>query len=109
MIQLTVLAAQSCLTLSDPMGYCSPPGYSVHGILQARKLEWVAIPFSKGSSLPREGKELACNAGDLGSILGSRRSPEEGNSYPLQYSCLENSLDREAWRATIHGVAKNRT
>ena len=44
-----VLVAQSCLTLRNPM-YCSPPGSSVHGILQARVLEWVAVPSSRGSS-----------------------------------------------------------
>ena len=54
-------------------------------------------------------KESACNTGDLGSIPGSRRSPGEGNDYPLQYSCLENPMDREAWRATVHQVAKSRT
>ena len=47
--RVKVLVAQSCLTLCDPM-VCSPPGFSVHGILQARKLEWVALPFSRGSS-----------------------------------------------------------
>ena len=50
---MEVLVIQSCLTLCDPMD-CSPPCSSVHGILQARILGWVAIPFSKGSSLPRE-------------------------------------------------------
>ena len=45
-----------------------------------------------------DGKESACNAGDMGSILGSERSPEEGNDYPLQYSCQENSKDRGASR-----------
>ena len=45
------------------------------------------------------GKESTCNAGDLGSISGSRRSPGEGSGYPLQYSCLENSMDRRAWWA----------
>ena len=44
-----------------------------------------------------EGKASACNAGDLGSTLGSRRSPGEGNGSPLQYSCLENPMDRETW------------
>ena len=44
-----------------------------------------------------EGKESACNARDPGSIPGLRRSPGEGNGYPLQYSCLENSMDREDW------------
>ena len=53
------------------------------------------------------GKESACNAGDLGSIPGLGRSPEEGNGYPLQYSGLENSMDRGAWQATIHGVTKS--
>ena len=46
---------------------------------------------------------------DKGSIPGLRRSPGEGNGNPLQYSCLENSIDREAWRATVHGVAKSWT
>ena len=46
-----------------------------------------------------EGKESACNAGDLGLIPGLGRSFREGNGYPLQYSCLENSKDRRAWRA----------
>ena len=47
--------------------------------------------------------------GDLGSNPGSRRSPAEGNGYPLQYSCLENSMERGVWWATIHGVAKSQT
>ena len=54
-----------------------------------------------------DSKESACNAGDLGSIPVSRRSPGEGNGYPLQYSCLENSMDRGAWRAIVHVVAKS--
>jgi len=52
------------------------------------------------------GKESACNAGDLGSILGSGRSPGEGNGNPLHYSCLENPIDREAWWAIVHGCAR---
>ena len=51
----------------------------------------------------------AYNAGDPGSILGSGRSPGEGNGNPLQYSCLENPTDGEAWLAIVHGVAKSRT
>ena len=54
-------------------------------------------------------KESACNAGDLGSIPGSGRSFEEGIGYPLQYSCLGNSLDRGAWRATVPGFTKSQT
>ena len=58
--------------------------------------------------LPRssDGKESTCNEGDPGSIPGSRRFPGEGNGNPLQYSCLENPMDRGAWYSTIHGVAK---
>ena len=50
------------------------------------------------------GKESICNAGDAGSIPGSGRFPGEGNDYLLQYSCLENSMDRGAWKAIVHGV-----
>ena len=60
----------------------------------------------RGSSV---GKEPACNAGDardMGSIPGSGRSPGGGYGYPLQYSCLENPIDRGAWRATVHGVSR---
>ena len=54
-----------------------------------------------------EGKESACNAGYLGSISGSGRSAGEGNGNPLQYSCLENSMDRGAWQTTVYEVTKN--
>ena len=54
-----------------------------------------------------DGKESACNAGDLGSILKSGRSPGEENGYPLQYSCLENSMDRGTWQAAVHGFTKS--
>ena len=56
-----------------------------------------------------DGKESACSAGDGGSIPGWGRSPGEGNGNPLQYSCLENPMDRGAWQAIVHGVAKSRT
>ena len=56
-----------------------------------------------------EGKESTCNAGDSGSIPGLGRSAGEGNGNPFQYSCLENPMDRGAWWATVHGVAKSRT
>ena len=56
-----------------------------------------------------DGKESSCNEGDAGSIPGSGRSPGEGHSNPLQYSCLENSLERRAWWATVHGLTKSWT
>ena len=63
------------------------------------------LGFPDGS----EVKVSACNAGDLGLIPGSGRSPGEGNGNPFQYSCLENPMDGGAWWATVHGVAKSRT
>ena len=56
-----------------------------------------------------DGTESTCNVGDPGSIPGLERSPGEGNDNPLQYSCLENPMDRGAWWATVHGVAKSQT
>ena len=127
---------QSCSTLCDPMDY------TVHGILQARKLEWVTCPFSRGSSRPKNWTRVSCtagrfftnwaatealgkvasgiklrnwgqihytvknltaNAGDQGSV------PGEGNGSPLQCSCLEDSMDRGAWWAAVHGVAESHT
>ena len=56
-----------------------------------------------------DSKEAACNVGDTGSIPGLGRSPGEGHGYPLQYSCLENSMDRGAFQAVAHGVTKSWT
>ena len=56
-----------------------------------------------------DGKASVYNAGDLGSIPGLGRSPGEGNGNPLQDYCLENPMNRRAWQATVHGVAKSRT
>ena len=56
-----------------------------------------------------DGKETACNAGDPGSIPGLGRSPGEEHGNPRQYSCLENSKDRGAWRAMVHSVAESDT
>ena len=64
---------------------------------------------SKGFPGGPDGKESACNVGDPGLIPGSGRSPGEGNGYALQYSCLENSMDRGAWWATVHEFAKSWT
>ena len=56
-----------------------------------------------------DGKESACNARDLALILGLGRCPGEENGYQLQYSCLQNSMDRGAWQATVHAVTKSWT
>ena len=79
--KIKVLSVQLCLTPRNPRGL--PDG--------------------------SESKESVHNTGYPSSILGSRRSPGEGNDYPLQYSCLENSTDRGDWWATVHGVTKSRT
>ena len=63
---------------------------------------WNLKDFTCGS----DGKESDCNAGDPGLIPGLGRSPGEGNGNPLEYSCLENSMDRGPWRATAPGVAQ---
>ena len=56
-----------------------------------------------------DGKQSTCNAGDLGSIPGSGGSTGEGNGNPLQYSCLENPMDRGVWQATVHGIKESNT
>ena len=110
---LCVLGTQLCLTLCNTMDW-SPPDSSVHGILQSRILEWVAISFSRGSSRPRDRTQVSRIAGrfltvwvtiaqfenwfrvrrvkrlDLTSTVPSFG---EGNGTPLQYSCLENPTD----------------
>ena len=68
---------------------------------------WLSMSCYMGFPGGSKGKESACSAGDPGSILGLGRSPGEGNGYLLQYSCLESSMDRGAWQATVHGVPKS--
>ena len=76
------------------------------------------VPFSKfiylfigflGSAVVKNPPATVGDTRDIGSIPGSGRSPGEGNSSPLQYFCLENPMDRGAWRATVHGIAKSQT
>ena len=65
------------------------------------------VPKSPGKPGDSDGKDSACNLGDPGSIPGSGRSLGEGNGNPLQYSCLDNSMGRGAWCATVHGVTES--
>ena len=73
--------------------------------------KWITTYYNKKRGFPggSDGKESACSAGDLGSTPELGRSPGEGNGNPLQYSCLENSMDWGAWWATVPGVAKSQT
>ena len=74
------------------------------------KNDLFSVSYSIWASLVAQRlKHLPCNAGDLGLIPGSGRSPGEGNGNPLQYSCLENPMDGGAWWATVHGVTKSQT
>ena len=69
----------------------------------------VGITIKGGFPGGSDGEESTCNVGDPGLISGLGRSPGEWRGYPLQYSCLENPMDRGAWRAIVHGVAKSWT
>ena len=96
--------AQSTPTLRDPMD-CSPPGSSIHGIFQAGVLEWGAIAFSAQVALVV--KKPPANAGDIMNCKFEpwvREFPWRRAGQLLQYSCLENPMDREAWQATVHEV-----
>ena len=102
----------SCQTTCEPEGWREQLGRTRPGdggemwegaILGG--IPWTRGGFPGGS----DSKESACNAGDSGSILGLGRSPGERNSNTLQYSCLGNPMDREAWQAPVHGVRKSQT
>ena len=76
---------------------------TVHGTTKCFHFHNTILIILSGGS---DGKESACNVGDPGSIHGSGRSPGEENGNPLQDSCLENPMDREAWQATVHAVTR---
>ena len=101
----TSLAAQLVKNLPDVQKTQAQPLGQEDPRRKDRLLTSVFLGFPGGS----DGKESACNVGDLHSTPGSGRSPGEGNDYPLQYSRLENSMDRGIWQATVHGVAKSQT
>ena len=91
------LLAQSCLTLLIPMD-CSPPGSSVHRILQAGKLEWVAIPFYRGSFWPRNRTRVSCIAGEFFTVWATRK-PIVSERVALLWGSPINSQDGP-WKAT---------
>ena len=84
-------------------------GYSLWGRRELDKMIVQLNTFTLGFPGGSDSKVSARNVGDLGSIPGLGRSPGEGNGNPLQYSCLENSMDGGAWWATVHKVMKSRT
>ena len=93
---------ESTCNSGDPSSICGLGRYTGEGIGYQTP---VFLGFSGGSA----GKESAYDVGDLGLIPGLERSPGEGKGYTLQYSCLENSMDRGSWLATVGGVAKTWT
>ena len=93
-LSFTLFPRYGDILLSPPL---NPPLFSSF---------WTSFGLYRGLPFGSDGKESACNVGDPGSIP-EFRSSGEGNGYPLQYSCLENSMDRGAWWATVNGVAKN--
>ena len=97
MKQLTLNTFIYALNLSLPLKYLYTLG------LFTRLMSFYAL---QNDQCETNGKESTHNAGDPGSIPGLGRFPGEGNDNPLQYSCLENPMDRGAWQATVHGAAK---
>ena len=96
-----------CIPSSDFLKWVSyKPTKGIKQLLFTVRLR---TQYFKWTPLSSNGKESACNAGHPGWIPGSGRSSGEENDYPLQYSCLENPMDREAWRATVCGITKIRT
>ena len=98
--------AQSCLTLCDPVD-CSPPGSFIHGILQARILEWVATSFSRGSSRPRDRTQVSCIAGRHFNLWATReamhtnQSPNTCVHVYVSHKSLFSLIRMEALRAEI--------
>ena len=102
--------ASSCLRAFAPArsSFCAwnTIPTSVHIILMIFKF-CSNVTLLKGFPGGSDSKESTCNAGDLGSVRGLGRSTGEGNGNPLQYSCLENLMDREAWQTIVHGIAQS--
>ena len=92
------------------MGSKADPGMEAG--IRSTACRLLTLPYARlpwGFPGGSDGKESTCDAGDRDSIPGSGRSPGEGNGFPLQYSCLENSMDRGAWRAVVHAISESGT
>jgi len=102
-----VLAGESFLVVS--LGLCCWLFCSAEEEIVLQRCFVTCPTGRKNRIFGSDGKESACNTGDLGSIPGSGRPSGEGNGYPLQYSCPENPMNRGAWQTTVHGVEKSWT
>ena len=94
------------MTLSLMTPHCSQNRVQ-NGFVSVSLFSNLTLSNLLGASGDSHGKEFVCNAGELGSIPGLGRSPGDGNGHLPQYSCLENSMDREVWQAAAHGVVKS--
>ena len=104
-MKVEVLDTQSCPALCNPMNY-SLPGSSVHGILHTRKLEWVAIPFSRGSSQPRDESQVSCIAGGLFTNWAMREAKDLATREATRTSLVAQLIKnppamRETWVRTL--------
>ena len=99
-----ISSAGGLLTIASPSSFVMPDMW-----WPMTQVFWDIIVNHKGFPCSSDGKASAYNAGDQGSIPGLGRSSGEGNGNPLQYSCLQNPMDRGAWKPTVHAVAKSWT
>ena len=93
--------SQSCQTLCNPVD-CSPPGFSIHGILQARMLEWVASSFSRGSSRPRDRTQVSRIAGRCFYLWASREYPNLPDTILLLYNYSPSVISESLWPHEIY-------
>ena len=100
-------ATQSHPTLCHSMDF-SPPGYTVHGIFQARILEWVAIPFSRGSSQPRDRPQVSCIAGKFFTLWATRKSPSVCDSCSVMSNSLQPHGLCSLPASSVHGILQTR-
>ena len=105
--EVKVLVAQSCQTLCDPMD-CSPPGSSVHGILQARVLEWVAILFSRISSLRRDRTQVSHIAGRFFTVWTTKEAAQ-GKDRPFEDLNYLSGRNRRWLSISIHSSCRRKT
>ena len=95
------------MQITKPFGYMGLEYLSF--IIKGQILYLLSHILISGFPGGSESKESACNTEDPGQVTGLGRSPGEGNGNPLQYSCLENQMDRGVWQTTVHGVTKYET